>query len=265
MDWILALCSNVSGDDPGGGDLGGDGPGGDGPCGDYPGGGDPGGDNPGGGDQWSGKGKGKAKAITPEFVAEEPPTDYDDGHFIDDMEEAKKNSLKEHQEEYPHTHGESSKQGANREWLESLEEQNEQRELDENRQIQKEEYLDAVKARKESVRTFNDILDKLEREGDSMDVDYKQHLLEESIKVKSDIESYTTCRDVLKDLYNISSCEEYSSEEDSSEEYSSEENKSEESNSEENNSEENNSKENNSKHSRNSSGEESRPSKRPIK
>ena len=204
---FLSLFDNGDGSDSGQDDIGsGEGSPDSNP---YP---DPGNNNR--DDKGSGEGKGKAKAITPEYITEEPKESYTDleEYFQDDLKKAKLESLKEINQ------GESSKQGAN---LEHLDEQNKLRDLS--------EYHNTIRARKEAVRTFNDILDKIEKEGDSLSQKDKEYLLNESIKLKNAVNHYANHAQSLKNEMNIHSSEE----ECSSEENSSEDNWSEDSSSEE--------------------------------
>jgi len=182
-------------------------------------------------DKLPGKGKGKARAITPEDFPETPETPYtdlDEKRFQADVVEATSNSLKE-----PKI-GESSKLGENLELLNSREEKDKQAVWDEYRYTRKE--------LKTAIRLYNDILDNIERKGDYMDPREKEYLLNESIKVKSKVGHYTDHAQNLKNALNTDSSEEFSSEQNSSEESYSGDSSSEE--------------------SRPSSDEESRPSKR---
>jgi hypothetical protein len=141
------------------------------------------------------------------------------------MDKAKLNSLKKEDQG-----GESSKQGAN---LAFLEEQEKENKLN--------EYNETKNARLESIRAYNDIMDEIDKNGDTMDKEVKEYLLNESIKARNAVDHYANYAQNLKNELNIpSSEEEYSSEEYSSEENSSGENR-----------------------SGDSSSEESRPSKRP--
>ena len=185
----------------------------------------------------SGKGKGKARAITPEPVTEdykEPSTDLDDDNFEADIEKAKSNSLKQT------GIGESSKQGAN---LSLLDQQ--QKDLRHN------EYYATREARLETVRAYNDIMDYIEKHGDTIDMKQKEYLLNESIRTRNLVDQYTTHAQNLKNELNIPSSEE----EYSSEESSSGENKSGDSSDEDS--------KNGDRRTRDSSDDESRPSKRP--
>jgi hypothetical protein len=172
---------------------------------------DPGKDDSDPDDKSSGKGKGKAKVTTPEEI-KEWYTDLDEQCEQDDIEKAKSNSLKEPKK------GESSKQGENLEYLEYIEEQ---RKYDEYRYNQK--------ARKEAMRGFNDVLDKINKEGDSMDQRDKEYLLNESIKIREAFDYYSNNAQNLKNELNINSSEEESSEQNSSGECWSEDSSDEES------------------------------------
>jgi hypothetical protein len=170
-------------------------------------------------DKLPGKGKGKARAITPEDfpetpekpytdfpeIPETPYTDLDEKGFQADVVEATLNSLKEPEE--PKI-GESSKPGENLE-LKSREEKYKQAVWDEYRYTRKE--------LKTAIRLYNDILDNIERKGDYMDAKEKEYLLNESIKVKSKVGHYTDHAQNLKNALNIDSSEEFSSEQNSSE------------------------------------------------
>lgn len=146
------------------------------------------------------KGKGKARAITPED--NEYYTDLDEQRFQDDMEKAKYNSLEDFKS------GESSKQGAYREYQASIEKE---KKLD--------EYRYTERARKEALRGYNDIMDKIEREGDFMHPSDKEYLLNKSVERRTAFDNYNLHSQELKNELNInSSDEEFSSGENSSEE-----------------------------------------------
>ena len=236
------------GDDPEGDgpdDPDGDGPDRDGPDGDGPDGNDsdpdrddpnrydPDEEGPRNNDESSGKGKGKARAISPELVPEEK-TDLDDENYEADFEKAKSNSLKQ----IPR--GESSKEGANLSFLDQQERDNIHN-----------EYYATREARLEAVRAYNDIMDQIEKKGDTIDIQQKESLLNESIRARNLVDQYTSHAQNLKNELNIPSSEE---------EYSSEENSSGDNRTGDSSDEENNNGEN---RTGDSSDEESRPSKRP--
>jgi len=199
---------------------------------------DPNKDDPDHGYKSSDKGKGKARAITPELL-EKPYTDSDENGEEDDFEKARLNSLEEPYNKEESKQGESSKQGANLEYQEFLAEQDKQSKLD--------KFHNMNKARIESTRQFNDTLEKIYREGDSMDPRDKEFLINETIRLRAEITNYASHAQNLRNELDINSSEEFSYEEDNSEE-SWNEDSSEESRP--------------SKRS-DSSEEESRPSKRP--
>ena len=151
----------------------------------------------------SGKGKGKARAISPELVPEEnkePYTDLDDENYEADLEKAKSNSLKQA------PLGESSKEGANLSFLDQQETDNKHN-----------EYYATREARLEAVRAYNDIMDQIEKQGDTIDIQQKEYLLNESIRARNLVDQYSSHALNLKNELNIPSSEEgYSSEENSS-------------------------------------------------
>jgi hypothetical protein len=229
------------GDDPDedGPDRDGDGPAGDGPDGNDsdPDRDDPDEEDPRNNDESSGKGKGKARAISPELVPEENKeayTDLDDENYKADFEKAKSNSLKQ----IPR--GESSKEGANLSFLDQQERENKHN-----------EYYATREARLEAVRAYNDIMDQIEKSGDNIDIQQKESLLNESIRARNLVDQYTSHAQNLKNELNIPSSEE---------EYSSEDNSSGDNRSGDSSDEENKNGDNRSGYS---SDEESRPSKRP--
>lgn len=191
---------------------------------------DPDGDNP---DEDSDRvqrlDKGKARAITPESISEEPeraeepesPEENEDSHdkFQRDLEQAKLNSLKEKHEG---VEPESSRQGAYREELEKQNKQNRER-----------EYKEANSLYKEAVENFNKNQSQIV-DNDAIDPTLRQHFLEESQKLRRVVDYYKYIKETFKDELNISSEEEeYSSEEESSDEDNrSEDNRSEDSSSE---------------------------------
>ena len=128
----------------------------------------------------------------------------DEKLYQDDIKKAKLDSLKGPDQ------GESSKQGENRGLIESFERQALQNEYD--------EYRDAKEARKQAIRQFNSIVDKLDREGDSMDKEFKEYLINESVKVKNAVDHYTNHAQNLKNALDINSSEEEFTSESSSEE-----------------------------------------------
>jgi len=177
------------------------------------------------------KGKGKAKAITPDFEDSEPEKPYTDNDLLEenfqaDTEQATLNSLNE--ELSKKGKGESSKQGAELGHLDFLKEQEIKSKSD--------EYRATEEAYWEKVREYNDILQEIEETGDNMNNTHKEQLLNESIKIRKAVDHYSNHRESLKNELNIGSSKE-------------------ESNSEENNSWENSSED--------SSDQDSRPSKRP--
>jgi hypothetical protein len=188
-------------------------------------------------DESSGKGKGKARAISPEPVTEdnkEPYTELDNEKYEADLEKAKSNSLKQ----VPH--GESSKEGANLSFLDQQKRDNKHY-----------EYYATREARLQAVRSYNDIVDQIEKHGDNIDKQQKESLLNESIRARNLVDQYTTHVQNLKNELNIPSSEE---------EFSSEENSSGYSSSGDSSENENNNGDNSNG---DSSDEESRPTKRP--
>jgi hypothetical protein len=173
---------------------------GDGPEGDNS---DPDRDHPRNNEESSSKGKGKARAISPELVPEEnkePYTDLDDENYEADLEKAKSNSLKQA------PLGESSKEGANLSFLDQQETDNKHN-----------EYYATREARLEAVRAYNDIMDQIEKQGDTIDIQQKEYLLNESIRARNLVDQYSSHALNLKNELNIPSSEEgYSSEENSS-------------------------------------------------
>jgi len=175
------------------------------------------------------KGKGKAKAISPESIADqseesipeqsqEPYTDYDDKKFNEDIEKAKLNSLKED------TQGESSKQGAILEEREFFQEQ-------QRIEAGYAEYEEACKTRSDKVREFNAIVDKLHKDNSDNPLPDRENLINESMKLRNAIDHYAEYIKSLKSELNITSEEEYnnySSEENNSEEFESDNSPSEE-------------------------------------
>ena len=192
--------------------------------------GEPGSGEPGSGpdgtdpdDKSLGKGKGKARAITPEFI-ESPYTDLDKNSEEDDFEKARLESWKNYNQQFKQ--GESSKQG---ELLKQIElskqgesseqgESSHHAEQGEHLSPQKEEqtkntreaYQDLKQLRLEAVRSFNDIMEKINREGDSMDPQDKAFWLNETIEIRNIIDNYTSQAQNLKDQLNIDSEEENS-------------------------------------------------------
>lgn len=182
------------------------------------------------------KGKGKAKAISPESIADQseelipeqsqkPYEGYDDQKFNEDIEKAKLNSLKED------TQGESSKQGATLEEREFFQEQ-------QRIEAGYAEYEQACEIRSDKVREFNAIVDKLHKDNSDNPLPDRENLVNESMKLRNAIDHYADYIKSLKSELNIPSEEEYNN-------YSSEENNSEEFETD------------------NSSSEEERPPKRP--
>jgi hypothetical protein len=127
--------------------------------------------------------------------------------------------------------GESSKLYENIEQAKSLEEQ--------RYNSIHEEYRETKKVRLGKIREYNDIMDKIEKDGDTMGAAQKESLLNEAIKHRSAVDLYSKHAQNLKDALNIPSSEEEYSSGDNSSGYSSDEG------------------------SRPSSNEDSRPSKRP--
>ena len=192
--------------------------------------GEPGSGEPGSGpdgtdpdDKSLGKGKGKARAITPEFI-ESPYTDLDKNSEEDDFEKARLESWKNYNQQFKQ--GESSKQG---ELLKQIElskqgesseqgESSHHAEQGEHLSPQKEEqtkntreaYQDLKQLRLEAVRSFNDIMEKINREGASMDPQDKAFWLNETIEIRNIIDNYTSQAQNLKDQLNIDSEEENS-------------------------------------------------------
>ena len=192
--------------------------------------GEPGSGEPGSGpdgtdpdDKSLGKVKGKARAITPEFI-ESPYTDLDKNSEEDDFEKARLESWKNYNQQFKQ--GESSKQG---ELLKQIElskqgesseqgESSHHAEQGEHLSPQKEEqtkntreaYQDLKQLRLEAVRSFNDIMEKINREGDSMDPQDKAFWLNETIEIRNIIDNYTSQAQNLKDQLNIDSEEENS-------------------------------------------------------
>ena len=149
-------------------------------------------------EEYSGKGKGKARAITPE-LPEEPNTELDENledENLDDFEKARLNSL-EDQFKQESKQGESSKQGASLAYEEYLAEQ--------ARQSKLEEFHTLNKARIEATRLFNDTLDKIDREGDSMDPRDKEFLINETIRLREDITKISSHVENLKSELDIDS------------------------------------------------------------
>lgn len=183
------------------------------------------------------KGKGKAKAITPELTPEETQeSDKDEKQSETDLKIAKLNSLRD-TTDWAYTDGESSKQGAHREIMLSLEEQKQrileeknqrileeqnQKMLDEKYKVILDEYHESKKARLGVVRAFNDIMDYINENGDSMHPSEKESLLDQSIKLRNLVEHYSNHAQTLKDVLSIDSSEEEFSEDSNSEEYESE-------------------------------------------
>jgi len=131
------------------------------------------------------KGKGKAKATTPELIPEEKQeSDKDEEDFQRDLEEAKLNSLRPQE-----GNGESSKQGAQS----GMEEQ-----------AMKE---DVKYQYNKAVEEFNDNQSQLV-DNDVIDPGYKQFLIERSQKLRETVDHYKKLKD---ELGAESSEEEYSS------------------------------------------------------
>ena len=100
--------------------------------------------------------------------------------------------------------GESSKQSENLERAVNIEQQSYKELYD--------EYLETKKDYTETVRAYNDIMHAIEEQGDNMDPDYKETLLNESIKLRSLVDQFSNHAQSLKDELNLpSSEEEYSS------------------------------------------------------
>ena len=202
------------------------------------------------------EGKGKGRAITPEFPEEfelpklseepaEPSTDLEENPEDADFQKARFNSLKESHYKGPSQKGESSKYvgesskhtekgehlispDEKEEHLLSSDEKGEDLlSPDEQANRKLSLYNDINKARMEAIRAFNDIIDKIDREGDSMDERDKEFLLNESINIRKAVDNYTSHAQNLKDELNLNSeeanSEQYSSGEDWSEDYSDEE------------------------------------------
>ena len=192
--------------------------------------GEPGSGEPGSGpdgtdpdDKSLGKGKGKARAITPEFI-ESPYTDLDKNSEEDDFEKARLESWKNYNQQFKQgessnqgellkqielsKQGESSEQGESSHHAEQGEHLSPQKE--EQTKNTREAYQDLKQLRLEAVRSFNDIMEKINREGDSMDPQDKAFWLNETIEIRNIIDNYTSQAQNLKDQLNIDSEEENS-------------------------------------------------------
>jgi hypothetical protein len=208
--------------------------------------------------EYSGKGKGKARAITPEEVSEKDEsetvpkecqsnTEEEDERFQADIEKAIFNSLNENQNP-----GESSKQGANLEYIEK-----------QKREDNLNAYYQAENDRTQSVLDYNKNNEILQ--GDKLDSSLKEYYINKSIELRAIVDNDTKRAEELRNKVDLPEEQEYSPEEYSYEEDSSEDNRSGYSEDEESryskgsDSEDEKSK---SFKGNNSEDEESRPSKR---
>ena len=204
-------------------------------------------------------GKGKARAITPQLpeLPELPYTDLDKKPEEDDFEKARLESLKDYLQQFKQ--GESSKQGELSKQLELFKQGELPEQGESSQQAGQGEYLPPEEQAKnmletyhelkqrclEAVRSFNDTVEKINREGDSMNEQEKAFWLNETIRVRNVVDNYSSHIQNLKDQLNIDS--EENSQQDSGDSwsaYSSDE-------------------ESISSKRSDSSGNESRPSKRP--
>jgi hypothetical protein len=141
-------------------------------------------------------------------------------------EQARLDSLQKHEQ------GESSKEGASLEQSESTETKKE-----DNTELSVDHYKKVSDMRREMAQEFNDITMKLNSKENNLSQEEREHLLNASLQLRSDVTNYDNYIQHLREVLNIQPEEGCSSQDNSSEEYSSEY----------------------------SSDEESRPTKRPKK